>query len=925
MGTGLKFLFEEEVTMNQGTNLGSQMGRWIILAALVALLGALLLTIRPVGAQNLVAHTGEVKEHSTDEVRLAALEPDQTQISDRWELVTDAADPAGGVDDFPDYRHFKIDRLSGVLTFKSPPDYENPRSDAAATADSLEDMNIYKVKAKFGDGEKYLAVEVTVQVTGIEEDGTITLSNRRPQAGVGLTATLADPDKGIRTPDWQWQVETGEGTGVFEDIANAVNRTYTPQAGDVGKHLKATANYQDGHGTDYVEEYAVSEFVVRADPGNTHDPMFRETDEDDNVDGVQTSRRIEENTPPGMNVGPALKAADNDHLAAGNPGGEPRDELTYSLRDPAGAADAENSDAADDDNDPNTPSASDGQAALFSIDQATGQITTRSHLDRESLDRTGTDNDYTYTVVVRATDPSGATGDATLTIHVLDVDEVPQLTGPAALTYFENRPDATTNVVTTTDSTDGADKLILHRDPEIDVNTVTDHVTYMATDNDLDDNSGGEDVAVGDIQWELTGDDAARFQFGDSTSTYTNSATITNADEVPIATRDPASATSPVLRFRSAPNVEAPADVGGVRAGDNIYEITVRAWDGDWLIGSRDVTIRVADTDDLGTVTLSHIQPQQGTKITATLNDPDGISGAISWQWYSGATPSIGNNEATGTGATTGTYTPNADDTSQLTVTATYEDRGSLGQERTAMATTAEAVRSNPITDDTGENDDPTFYVDTVDGDPIDLTINGGELTSANETTSYVRYVLEGQHPRNVRNSELAAREYDDTVATVNAAAAVKVFDGFFATETAKDEGTLSADGNGRENLQFDLSGADAKYFAIRNDENPADQRGLISTKSALDFETKRAYTVTVTATDPAGAKDTATVTIHALDQAEVEGIPGDGLRVWVDEGDFHIYSLEAANPPDTRLGGLKWSLLTADEPADTPANNRTT
>ena len=40
--------------MNQGTNLGSQIGRWIILAAVVALLGALLLTIRPVGAQQTI-------------------------------------------------------------------------------------------------------------------------------------------------------------------------------------------------------------------------------------------------------------------------------------------------------------------------------------------------------------------------------------------------------------------------------------------------------------------------------------------------------------------------------------------------------------------------------------------------------------------------------------------------------------------------------------------------------------------------------------------------------------------------------------------------------------------------------------------------------------------------------------------------------
>ena len=52
MGTGLKFLSKEEVIMKQGTILGSQMGRWIILAALVVVLGALLLTIRPAGAQS---------------------------------------------------------------------------------------------------------------------------------------------------------------------------------------------------------------------------------------------------------------------------------------------------------------------------------------------------------------------------------------------------------------------------------------------------------------------------------------------------------------------------------------------------------------------------------------------------------------------------------------------------------------------------------------------------------------------------------------------------------------------------------------------------------------------------------------------------------------------------------------------------------
>ena len=105
-------------------------------------------------------------------------------------------------------------------------------------------------------------------------------------------------------------------------------------------------------------------------------------------------------------------------------------------------------------------------------------------------------------------DPSGEAGDATLTIHVLDVEETPQLMGAAAITYFENRPDSTGTVT-------AADELILHRDPTTDVDTADDHVVYMANDNDLDDDAT---VAVGDIQWELTGPDAGRFQFGDSTS-----------------------------------------------------------------------------------------------------------------------------------------------------------------------------------------------------------------------------------------------------------------------------------------------------------------------------------------------------------------------------------------------------------------------
>ena len=92
MGTGLKFLFEEEVTMKQGTNLGSQIGRWIILAAVVALLGALLLTIRPLGAQEAPPSVRDANtlfdyaENGTGPISTyLATDPEITRFSGPWE------------------------------------------------------------------------------------------------------------------------------------------------------------------------------------------------------------------------------------------------------------------------------------------------------------------------------------------------------------------------------------------------------------------------------------------------------------------------------------------------------------------------------------------------------------------------------------------------------------------------------------------------------------------------------------------------------------------------------------------------------------------------------------------------------------------------------------------------------------------------
>ena len=77
--------------MNQGTDLGSQKGRWVILAALVAVLGALLFLLPGVMAQE--STTIEYTENSTDAVvTLSAGDPEgATPIT--WSLP--AADPDG--------------------------------------------------------------------------------------------------------------------------------------------------------------------------------------------------------------------------------------------------------------------------------------------------------------------------------------------------------------------------------------------------------------------------------------------------------------------------------------------------------------------------------------------------------------------------------------------------------------------------------------------------------------------------------------------------------------------------------------------------------------------------------------------------------------------------------------------------------------
>ena len=90
-------------------------------------------------------------------------------------------------------------------------------------------------------------VSVTINVTNVDEAGTVTLSVEQPELAIPLRASLADLDGGESGVTWQW-AHGATATGPFTDISGATNARYTPTSADVGKYLRATASYTDTQG-----------------------------------------------------------------------------------------------------------------------------------------------------------------------------------------------------------------------------------------------------------------------------------------------------------------------------------------------------------------------------------------------------------------------------------------------------------------------------------------------------------------------------------------------------------------------------------------------------------------------------------------------------------------------------------------------------
>ena len=442
------------------------------------------------------------------------------------------------------------------------------------------------------------------------------------QAGASLMASVTDDDGPgtLTNVRWQWYRSSSK-TSMGTEIDGATSATYvvsdTSTSNDVGMYLRAMATYSDRRGPNKTATALVSDYPVQAARKDNSEPKFP---------SATATRSIPEGAS-GRAVGAPVRATDADG-----------DMLNYTI--------------ADNDN--------------FSINQKTGQITTKALLDFSGDDTNTFDTDE-YDVIVTATDSAGEVSapTVTVTITVTDVNDKPTFsTGPEGMApdHTEAATDAGATVI-------GA----------------ADYATYTATDPE-----------GANVELSLSGDDKDMFELASDT--------------------DGGAGATQVLSFKEKPyfpDFEMPED----KNKDNIYKVTVVASDGE-MTEERSLTVKVVDTDEMGMVELSSQDALIGVELTATLKDSDGgvpdpakFTG-VTWVWErdddtTNAETNSGDEEVI-SGATSASYTPTTDDRGiHLRAIAMYTDRtydednddDTIGMSfmNTAVSDSTTPVRNNPM------------------------------------------------------------------------------------------------------------------------------------------------------------------------------------------------------------------------------------
>ena len=727
-----------------------------------------------------------------------------------------------------DATYFRIE--DGVLSFKETPNYESAKNDGTGETANTYVVTVVATDSSYDADLSTTAgkdtVEVTVNVTNEDEDGTLTLLNRQPVDGVELTTALTDIDSTLANLSdltghtWKWEKSTSRTSG-WAVIDEATDAMYTPKPADIGSYLRATVTYTDPQGSGK-SEMAVSDRKVLSKRSTNTVPEFRNADNEEIADNIPIAREVPENSVAGANVGAPVAA----HDAQG-------DALTYTL----GGTDA----------------------ASFDIDQATGQLMVGAGtmLDFE--------DDPSYTVMVTATGPGHGDDDfdtIEVTITVTNLDEDPELTGMDSLRPAENTAiDTAVGTYVASDDEDGTSLPTLTLSgtdvSDFTLTDTNDGGTYelafkVMPDFEMPADAGGNNVY--NITVTATDSDG-------QTDRKNVTVTVTNVEEAGTVTLS-------TLQPRVGVGVRATlSDLDGATT-----DVTWK-WQGQTSSNCDSVTFATDDADDLeggisGTYTPTADDVGKCLRATASYTDPQGSDTAMSVPMASDqrveeddtnkapAFPdqdmetdgdqkdqerTVPENTAAGQniGTTVDATDPNMDN---LTYTLGGADRASFDIDRgTGQLMTKAALN---------KEDKDTYMVTVTATDPSGLsdTINVTiKVTNVDEDPEIRRVIVLDTNVAPVfPDTEDGARSVAE-----NTAAGEDIGNPVAATDANEDA------------LTYALSGIDTASFGI--DPNT----GQLLTKAALDYETKSTYSVTVTATDPGGESATKDVTITVTDVDE--------------------------------------------------------
>ncbi|OYU48932.1 MAG: hypothetical protein CFE31_10930 [Rhizobiales bacterium PAR1] len=490
----------------------------------------------------------------------------------------------GGVD----AARFAINATTGVLTFVSAPNFESP-SDVGAG-------NVYDVQVQVSDGLGGVATQtIAVTVANVNETPVITSNGGGTTASVSAaengtavtTVTATDPDAGATLT---YTIVGGVDAARFTINASTGVLTFiaapnfeTPS--DVGANNVYDVQVQvsDGLGGTTTQTIAVTVTNDNEAPTITS-----------NGGGATASLSINENTTAITTV----TSTDPDAGAT----------KTYSI---AGGADA----------------------AFFAINASTGVLTITSRNFESKLDA-GANN--VYDVIVQVSDGLGGTAQQAIAVTILNVNEAPSISSTAAYSVAENS--TAVGTVTATDPDAGAVKIYSISGgadaAAFTINSSTGVLSFITAPNfEVPTDVGANNIYNVTVQVSdglgLTGTKALTI-------------TVTNVNETPVITSNGGGASASVtmaengaaittvvgadvdagttftysisggadaalfsinastgaLTFVSAPNFEAPTDVGA----NNVYDVIVRVSDGA-LTATQAIAVTVTNVNDAPVIT----------------------------------------------------------------------------------------------------------------------------------------------------------------------------------------------------------------------------------------------------------------------------------------------------------------------------------